>query len=101
MSGNAVIYRRPERVHVHEYRLAFSIEHLLPAILFYDYMLTINREINLFWKKPRQSWPFVLFIANRYLTVVGRLPPSIYPFWSPKIHTDYNVCCILCVGLDL
>ncbi|KAG6333075.1 hypothetical protein ID866_6010 [Astraeus odoratus] len=52
------------------------------AILYYDYTLTIGREIDLFWKWPRpsQALPSVLFIANRYITLIGHLPVLAYSF---------------------
>ncbi|KAI6040470.1 hypothetical protein EDC04DRAFT_1488186 [Pisolithus marmoratus] len=45
----------------------------------------LSIEVELFWKRPRRSWPFVLFIANRYLTALGHIPLSIYSFWSPVL----------------
>lgn len=27
-----------------------------------------------FWKKANLSWAFVLYMANRYLTVLGQIP---------------------------
>ncbi|KAI6011343.1 hypothetical protein EDC04DRAFT_2609930 [Pisolithus marmoratus] len=47
------------------------------SLLYYDYALTFSREVELFWKRPRQSWPFVLFIAHRYLTILGRVPCGV------------------------
>lgn len=52
------------------------------TILFYDYMLTFDREIELFWRRPRLSWPFLLFVAIRYITVFGYMPLFVYSFWN-------------------
>ena len=50
------------------------------AILLYDFVLTLDGEVELFWKRPRRSWPFVLFLANRYIVVLGNLPAMAYAF---------------------
>ncbi|KAI6118645.1 hypothetical protein EV401DRAFT_1966131 [Pisolithus croceorrhizus] len=65
------------------------------TLLFYDYTLTFSREIELFWKRPRRSWPFVLFIANRYLIILSHVPSSIYMFWSPGVDSSYSVRVVL------
>lgn len=62
------------------------------SILYYDYALTFSREIQLFWKQPRRSWPFVLFIANRYIAVLGHVPSALYYFWSPSVGSSYSWC---------
>ncbi|KAI6097995.1 hypothetical protein EV401DRAFT_1029485 [Pisolithus croceorrhizus] len=61
------------------------------SLLYYDYTLTLSREVELFWKRPRRSWPFAIFVANRYLTVLGHVPSSLYWFWSPAVHSNYRV----------
>ncbi|KAI6104294.1 hypothetical protein F5141DRAFT_180595 [Pisolithus sp. B1] len=60
------------------------------SLLYYDYTLTLSREVELFWKRPRRSWPFAIFVANRYLTVLGHVPSSLYWFWSPAVHSNYR-----------
>ncbi|KAI5994909.1 hypothetical protein F5J12DRAFT_785707 [Pisolithus orientalis] len=44
-----------------------------PALFIYDYALTFSKEIDLFWRKDRQAWSFVLFITNRYIGLLGRI----------------------------
>ncbi|KIM64883.1 hypothetical protein SCLCIDRAFT_599763 [Scleroderma citrinum Foug A] len=61
------------------------------TLVLYDYTLTISREIELFWKRPERSWMFALFIANRYITILGHAPFLVYLFWSPKTQSDYRV----------
>lgn len=39
------------------------------AILFYDYFLTLGDEVQYAWK-GKKSWVFVVFILNRYLSVI-------------------------------
>jgi len=53
---------------------------LIAAILLYDYILTFGREVELFWKWPRRTFPFVLFIASRYLMVLGIIPTFLLSF---------------------
>ena len=56
------------------------------AMLYYDYILTFKREIEFFWKRPKRSLPFILFIATRYIMVIGSIPVILYNF-------SYEVCC--------
>ena len=53
------------------------------AIVLYDYALTLAREIELFWQRPKRSWGFVLFVANRYAIILGHVPIMVYAFWTP------------------
>ena len=64
---------------------------LFAALLLYDYTLTIAREIELFWNRPKRSRMFALFIANRYITILGHAPSLVYSFWSPETKSDYRV----------
>ncbi|KIO05189.1 hypothetical protein M404DRAFT_535244 [Pisolithus tinctorius Marx 270] len=43
------------------------------ALFIYDYALTFSKEIDLFWRKDRRAWSFVLFITNRYVGLLGRI----------------------------
>ena len=61
------------------------------ALISYDYALTIALEIELFWRRPKRSWGFTLFVANRYLTVLGHTPFLVYAFWTPRTPSDYSV----------
>ncbi|KAG6330711.1 hypothetical protein ID866_8380 [Astraeus odoratus] len=49
--------------------------------MYYDYTLTFAREVELFWKRHKLSWPFILFVANRYIIVFGHIPAFSYSFW--------------------
>ena len=71
--------------------LPLSGTHWLAALVLYDYTLTIGQEIELFWKRSWRSWTFFLFIANRYITVFGRVPLLVYSFWSSEIDSDLSV----------
>ncbi|KIM55748.1 hypothetical protein SCLCIDRAFT_1220918 [Scleroderma citrinum Foug A] len=62
------------------------------TLILYDYALTIAREIELFWKRPKNSWGFILFIANRYIIILGQGPLMlVYLFETRSL---YRVHCI-------
>ncbi|KIO01091.1 hypothetical protein M404DRAFT_10092 [Pisolithus tinctorius Marx 270] len=46
-------------------------------ILCYDYLLTWRREVDFFWTEPHRSWMFALFVANRYFTILARVPVMV------------------------
>ena len=41
----------------------------LPVLIFFEHLITVDREIDLFWKH-KFSFPAALFLTNRYLTLV-------------------------------
>ncbi|KAL4073414.1 hypothetical protein J3A83DRAFT_4370705 [Scleroderma citrinum] len=51
------------------------------VVLCYDFILTLSREVELFWKKPHSSWAFALFVANRYIPIIARIPVLLGLFW--------------------
>ncbi|KAK6966310.1 hypothetical protein R3P38DRAFT_3155561 [Favolaschia claudopus] len=51
------------------------------ALLFYDYLLTLDLEISRYWGS-RFSWPTVLFFINRYGALLGNVPVIVQKFWS-------------------
>ncbi|KAL4066244.1 hypothetical protein V8B97DRAFT_1103427 [Scleroderma yunnanense] len=61
------------------------------TLLLYDYTLTFGREVELFWKSPRRSWGFSLFVANRYITILCYVMQVMHSFWSPEIHSNFSV----------
>ncbi|KAL4068469.1 hypothetical protein V8B97DRAFT_1918589 [Scleroderma yunnanense] len=62
------------------------------TLVLYDYILTVSREIELFWRRPKRSWAFVFFVANRYITILGQIIQVIYTFLSPTIRSYYTWC---------
>ena len=57
------------------------------VILYYDFLLTLKDEMNLFWKR---KWGFItfLFFANRYFAIVeNTLVVLLYVLvpWSPTV----------------
>ena len=43
-------------------------------MLYYDYTLTLTREIEHFWRGARLSLASTLFVLNRYLGLLGPIP---------------------------
>ena len=41
----------------------------LPVLIFFEHLITADREIDLFWK-PKLSGAAALFLTNRYLALV-------------------------------
>lgn len=66
------------------------------ALLVYEFILTFDSEINLFWKGAHLSGPSILFIMNRYLTLASQalgatpVPFSVEVCWyashDPLLH---------------
>ncbi|RDX52918.1 hypothetical protein OH76DRAFT_134940 [Lentinus brumalis] len=46
------------------------------VLLFYDYLLTLDKEAGLFWKK-KISGASLLFLCNRYLTLLTRVSATV------------------------
>ena len=69
------------------YHRLFSPE----ALLVHEYMLTIEQEVELFWKRPRLSWAFALFVAKRYVAIICHFLFAVIAFW-PLVHSDSSVC---------
>ncbi|KAI0264626.1 hypothetical protein BC834DRAFT_970579 [Gloeopeniophorella convolvens] len=45
------------------------------VVLYYDYLLTLAREIEFFWPpKNRLGWASSLLLINRYVSIIGHIP---------------------------
>ncbi|KAF8273738.1 hypothetical protein EI94DRAFT_1172575 [Lactarius quietus] len=44
------------------------------CILYYDYFLTLSREVDRFWHLGPHSWASIVFFANRYIALLGHIP---------------------------
>ena len=51
----------------------------LPVIIFFEHLITADREIDLFWKH-KFSIPAALFLTNRYLIFVFSALTLVGPF---------------------
>ncbi|KAI9459150.1 hypothetical protein BJY52DRAFT_1186514 [Lactarius psammicola] len=43
-------------------------------ILYYDYFLTLSREVDGFWHPGPHTWASIVFFANRYIALLGHVP---------------------------
>ncbi|KIK54909.1 hypothetical protein GYMLUDRAFT_48296 [Collybiopsis luxurians FD-317 M1] len=58
------------------------------VILIYDWLITLDREVELFWKRDRKRLPAILFFVNRYLSLLGAVPTSMLYFWPEPVVMD-------------
>ncbi|KAI0807434.1 hypothetical protein C8Q74DRAFT_1362936 [Fomes fomentarius] len=78
------------------------------TMLYYDYCLTFQREIEHFWKRARFTVVSTLFVTNRYLGLLGPIPvvleyfvqlPS--PRFLQRYHQYYAIISQVIVGVVL
>ncbi|KAH8998024.1 hypothetical protein EDB92DRAFT_1317851 [Lactarius akahatsu] len=43
-------------------------------ILYYDYFLTLSKEVGRFWHPGPHAWASIIFFANRYIALLGHVP---------------------------
>lgn len=56
-----------------------------PALLYYDYALTLDLECRLFWsRRGFGQWGSLLFFLNRYCGILGHVPFVMQKFVRPK-----------------
>jgi len=59
------------------------------VVLFYDYLLTLPREILFLWRpRNKQGWFTSACLLNRYIPVLGSIPVVVSYF----IHVDFKFC---------
>ncbi|KAH9953070.1 hypothetical protein BC827DRAFT_1273856 [Russula dissimulans] len=67
------------------------------VILYYDYMLTLSREIQFLWPPHnKQGWVTAAYLVNRYISVLGYLP-LVVSFFIPSDLPLYVTA--LCMGM--
>ncbi|KAF9058426.1 hypothetical protein BDP27DRAFT_587039 [Rhodocollybia butyracea] len=55
------------------------------AILFYDYLTTLDLEVEYFWNGSSRGLGTILFYINRYLSLLGNIPIIIFFFWPEPL----------------
>ena len=69
---------------------------MLAAFLLYDYLLTLNMEVKLFWRQPLSA-ASILFYLNRYLTltvyilVAIGMAPMVYEVSSSSLPISQSL----------
>lgn len=63
--------------------------HPTPALLYYDYLITLPDEVQHFWFK-RPTAVTVFFFLNRYLNLIGNVPLILQGLvqWSDEVRYD-------------
>jgi len=61
------------------------------VILFYDYFLTLDLEVECFWGWSAKGFATLLFYVNRYLSLLGNIPIIIFSFWPERV-LHHNGC---------
>ncbi|KAJ4478436.1 hypothetical protein J3R30DRAFT_2899744 [Lentinula aciculospora] len=67
------------------------------VILVYDYLLTLDLEIERFWKRDVKRLASILYFVNRYLTLLGNIPLVLFFFWPDPILRYPNVSSFVCL----
>ncbi|TFK21165.1 hypothetical protein FA15DRAFT_672790 [Coprinopsis marcescibilis] len=66
------------------------------ALLYYDYFLTFDREVNWVWlASPKLTWTTVCFFLVRYSAIVGHIAVGFYHFWTDEHLARFPVCSAL------
>ena len=53
------------------------------VVFYYDYFLTLPREIAGYWCAGSHTWASFVFLVNRYAAVLGHLPTLYLVFQDP------------------
>ncbi|KAI6041962.1 hypothetical protein EDC04DRAFT_2664096 [Pisolithus marmoratus] len=80
---------------------ATSLEVASSVLFMYDYALTFEKEIDLFWHQSRRTWPFAFFIANRYIGLLSRIPVFFASFYVNSSGLYSSVCSGLLISAHL
>ncbi|KAI0078644.1 hypothetical protein K474DRAFT_1706364 [Panus rudis PR-1116 ss-1] len=63
------------------------------ALLIYDQLLTLSREIRLIWGRKRTG-ATIVFLLLRYMTLINRISLAVVSFWWPN-QTDKTCVTVL------
>jgi len=61
------------------------------TILFYDYLLTFQWEVQRYWGS-RLSWSSFYFVFNRYFVMFGHIPVVMEYFWTTNATNKLKIC---------
>ncbi|KAK7683059.1 hypothetical protein QCA50_013731 [Cerrena zonata] len=67
---------------INRYGIAASL-----AVLFYDYALTLELEIKLFWARSSPTWPSFFFFLARYSALIIHIPIAV-EFFHPNLSFE-------------
>ncbi|KAF9062333.1 hypothetical protein BDP27DRAFT_1233747, partial [Rhodocollybia butyracea] len=64
------------------------------VILCYDYLITLDLEVEYFWRCSSTGFGTILFYINRYLSLLGNIPIIIF-FFLPEQILRLHRCHVL------
>ncbi len=64
------------------------------VILYYDYFITLPSEIDRFWCAGSHTWASTVFLANRYVALLGHLP-LFYVIFAPACKAAVGLNCLI------
>ncbi len=62
------------------------------VILYYDHFITLPSEIDRFWCTGSHTWASIVFLANRYVALLGHLP-LFYVIFTPPCKAAVRLNC--------
>jgi hypothetical protein len=83
------------RSRAEEHILSFDI-----GILYYDYLLTLPAEVDRFWRPRSHTCASTMFLALRYIALLGHIPLFLPIFADPCAHM-VGLICLLSDNLSL
>ena len=69
------------------------------AILYYGYILTLPMEIDRYWRAGSFTWASIVFLANRYIAVLGHVP-FFYRILTSPCKTLVGLICFHSVSVS-
>jgi len=67
------------------------------VILYHDYFLTLPKEVEFYWCAGSHTWASIVFLANRYVAVLGHLPLFYVILGNPcKTNVGLNFSAFRC-----
>nr|GAT50911.1 predicted protein [Mycena chlorophos] len=62
------------------------------ALLYWDHAVTLDREVDLMWRRPRKSLSSYFFFLNRYFACFAMIPSAVVPFVTLSASACSRFC---------
>ncbi|EJC99205.1 uncharacterized protein FOMMEDRAFT_31296 [Fomitiporia mediterranea MF3/22] len=85
MTGTVTDVEDPTSI-IQQINANYALTAVALTILYYDYFLTLGREIRLIWRK-KSNLVAIVFFLNRYVSILGSVPIILqtYANWSKDV----------------
>ena len=70
------------------------------VILYYDYLLTLSAEVDRFWRPRSHTWASTLFLALRYVALLGHVP-LFFPIFADSCVITVGLICLVSDSFSL